>query len=516
MCGHGRGLGGTPRSGNWRIVKDPSCLEQLIVEFYNDGQDAEFNPAADLLPLNRDMEVSGIAIYRDNDNDPSNRNGAFDPGIDIPIALDVPPTYVGASGSDLQAKFVFAAPGTDDYAGAQRDGSGNVLAGTGVSLAEQPRHRQWVQDSFGTVPGDANSGADFFIVVRAGGSMSPNDNFRLGIVSWGPNTPSEPDPDTWASLNGPEREDFRKFEEFPWGQRGLGFVSFFGTPQRSYFMDGAEAKFRDDGSGVPFIRSHSTKKRRSGVVKAITRPVNATSLVIESATQVVLPPQVLPGETFQVVINGRGFGTRPVVNLSGYTVEILEATNTRIAIALTTPPPIVPVEPIVLIVRNPDTNDAQSRSDLFTLEQVSTEGPRVLGVNPARGNSNAFPVTVLGDRFPSVEKIQISFGTTVMVVKAVSADGKSAMVELPSGGLPGEGARDVTVSELRANATVLASDTLVNGFYYENNVVRPEKGAFFICAPGGPAGESNHGDWALIVLTLGGLVVITARRRWAK
>lgn len=509
-------LSGTPRSGAWRIVKEPSFLEQLIVEFYNEGQDAEFNPAVDLLPLNRDMEVSGIAIYRDNDNNPSNRNGVFDPGIDIPIALDAPPIYIGAAGSDLQAKFVFSSPGTDDYAGARRDGSGNLVAGTGVSLAEQPRNRQWVPDSFGTTAGDPNTGADFFVVVRAASTMTPNDNFRVGIVNWGPNTPSEPDPDTWATLTGPERDDFRKFQEFPWGQRGIGFISFFGTPQRSYYMDGTTAKFRDDNSGIEWVRSHSTKKRRSGVIKAVTRPVNATSLVISSADKTQLPPQILPGETFQVVINGKGFGTRPVVNLSGYTVQVVGATDTAITLSLSTPPPIVPVEPIVLIVRNPDTNDTQSRKDLFTLEQVSTDGPRVFSVNPSRGDSNAFPVTVIGDSFPARENIQIRFGDTLMTVNAVSADGKSASVSLPPNGLPGEGLRSVTVSKVRANGTVEASDTLVNGFDYVNNVVTPTKEAFFFCAPGGPAGESGRGDLAVVGLTLGVLAVVSVRRRWAK
>jgi PKD repeat protein len=209
-------LSGTPRGGKWRIVKDPSFFEQLIVEFYNEGTDAEFNPALDLLPLNLDQQLSGVAIYRDNDNNPANRNGLFDPGIDIPINLDAAPAFVGASGSDMQVKFVFSSPGTDDYAGATRDTSGNLIAGGGVSIAEQARNRQWVPDTFGNTTSDPNSGADFFVVVRAAPNMTPNDNFRMGIVNWGPNTPTEPDPDTWAALSGNERNDFSKFEEFPW------------------------------------------------------------------------------------------------------------------------------------------------------------------------------------------------------------------------------------------------------------------------------------------------------------
>jgi hypothetical protein len=236
--------------------------------------------------------------------------------------------------------------------------------------------------------------------------------------------------------------------------------------------------------------------------------------VIDSASQTTLPPQILPDDNFQVVIRGRGFGTNPDVHLSGYTVEVLGASDTAIDLRLRTTPEVVPQEPIVLIISNLDKNETQSRSDLFTLEQVSTDGPRITAVVPARAKASDFPVTIVGENFPSLDKVRVYFGLALMNAVSVSPDGKSILVQLPVGGLPGDGLRNVNVQELKANQTIAAQDTLIDGFYYDNPVVTPNKG--FLCAPGGPAAESAGGDWLVISITLLALAAFTLRRRAAR
>src|SRR5690606_6276428 len=120
-------------------------------------------------------------------------------------SLDAAPQLTGISGDAPQVKFVFSLPGTGF---------------NGDDVSKQPRNRQWVPTSW---TGE-NAESDFFIVVRASEGMQTDDNFRMGIVSWGPSTPTEPDPYIFFRLNGPEREDYKKFQEFPWGNRGVGFI----------------------------------------------------------------------------------------------------------------------------------------------------------------------------------------------------------------------------------------------------------------------------------------------------
>ncbi|MCL4217323.1 MAG: hypothetical protein KJ052_10025, partial [Candidatus Hydrogenedentes bacterium] len=80
---------GLPADGDWRIARDPSFLEQVIVEFYDTGRDGRFNINDDLLPLDFEdpydadprkpgAQISGVALYLDNDSDPANRNGIID------------------------------------------------------------------------------------------------------------------------------------------------------------------------------------------------------------------------------------------------------------------------------------------------------------------------------------------------------------------------------------------------------------------------------------------------------
>ena len=487
-------LSGTPRNGTWRIVRDPSFLEEMQVELYVEKDGGSFNPLTDLLPLDIDQRISGVALYRDNDNHPDNRNGIFDPDLDIPIALDAPPRFSGQTAEDIQVKFVFSTPGTDDFP---------------LPKASQTRHRQWVQDTFGSVISDGDYGPDFFVVVRAAQGMQVGDKFRAGIVSWGPNTPTEPDPDTWANLPGEDRNDYTKFREFPWADRGVGFVTFFKNPMKRYFMDGAVAGVRDDNSGFNWLRSHSFKKRRSGLIEARVRPVGPTSMVIDAASEQQLPSQTLPGDCFPFVIYGSHFGANPVVVMSGYDVAITSVSDTAISLCVSTRAGVVPQEPVVLLVRNPVTGEEVSRSDLFTIVTGSAlHRPKITGVTPSRGTKDIFPVTVTGENFGRIENMQVSFGGTLMPVLAVSADGTSITVGFPTGGLPDPGKLDVTVRD----ASKSMQDVLLGGFEYENQAVKKKFFGLLACS-GGDDTAAGWADMAVLLAAAGAL--FAARRRGA-
>ncbi len=450
-------LSGTPRNGAWRIERNPSFLEEVTLEFYDEGTKANFNPLNDLLPLNIDPQISGVALYRDNDTDPRNRNGMFDADIDIPIPLDATPYYIGQTGEATQVKFVFSSPGTDNVP---------------LPREQQARNRQWVPTSFGTNNKNPFYGPDFFVVLRASDKMKTGVNFRIGIVNWGPNTPTEPDPDTWARLSGEQRNDFRKFREFPWGTRGLGFITYFKNPPLRYYMDGKKAGTKADNSGVNWLRSHCTKKRRTGVINSIKKPVAPSSLVIESSSLSELPIQTLEGQEVTLVIYGRNFGSSPIVRLSGYQVRIVQVTDTAITIAISTMPGVVPTEPVVLLVRNTTTGDEASRTDLFTLTSKPIgKIPVINSINPSKATSKEFPVTIQGANFSTIENIAVYFGNTLMPVQSVSADGTSILVTFPLGGIPTVGLLDVTVK----NIDQKTEKTLVGGFEYVNDAQKPKK-----------------------------------------
>ncbi|HOQ89340.1 MAG TPA: PKD domain-containing protein, partial [Candidatus Hydrogenedentes bacterium] len=238
---------GAPRGDRpWYVVKDPSFLEELTVEFYDVGNSGKFDLINDFLPLSVEDPVngqfSGVALYRDNDWHPLNRNGVFDPPvrdangniteyIDLPLRLDGPPVFIGTVGGEpeYQVRFSFAKPGTD-----------NLVGRNTVAYETQDRNRQWIPNNIGLSPSDPDYGPDFFVVVRASTRMSQGDQFQAGIVSWGPNTPTEPDPDNFMpALNSgalqipPDQFDI--FSEFPWGNRGLGVITLFQNPLPVYY-----------------------------------------------------------------------------------------------------------------------------------------------------------------------------------------------------------------------------------------------------------------------------------------
>ena len=483
-------LSGTPRDGAWRIVRDPSFLEEVTVEFYQEGTHANFNPLTDLLPLDIDQRISGVAIYRDNVNHPANRPGRFDPDIDIPLTLDAPPRFAGRTADELKVRFVFSTPGTSDFP---------------TPRAEQPRNRQWIYDSFD----DPGNGADFFIVLRASDNMQIGDNFRAGIVSWGPNTPTEPDPHIWANLAGEARHDYLKFREFPWAERGVGFITYFRDPPTSYYLHGAKASQRPDSSGFNWIRSHSSQKRRSGVVTARERPLGPNSLIIESASQSRLPIQTLPGEGFSFLIYGQNFGVSPQVALSGYEVTVNSAKNDTISVTITTRAGEVPREPVTLVVRNPNTGDEASRSDLFSLtSDMDVYGPKILRVTPSSGRKTDFPVIIEGENFFDAPTLEVRFGETRMPVRDVAPDGTAITVGFPVGGMPQPGLLDVYVVSTGKNR---GQDVKMNAFEYINPESRP-KVRFFGCAPAHNAGGGHKGDVALLGVVVAALAAARRRR----
>lgn len=464
---------GRPADGAWRIVEDPSFLEQIVVEFYNTGTHSDFSPQEGLLPLDIDQEMSGVAIYRDNDSSPRNRNGVFDPAVDIPVLLDAQPEFYGAAGGQITVKFVFSSPGTDEVP---------------KPLAEQTRHRQWVPETFGgwtVLNGGAeqpqetqDTGPDFFVVIRARETIPAETDFRMGIVSWGPNTPTEPDPDTWAGLPDASRNDFVKFTEFPWAQRGLGFITFFKDPPISYFMDGARAGMKIDNLGVNWIRSHGQQKVRSGLITVRERSDNPYSVVIKSASVSELYEQIPTETVFPIAIAGSGFGANPEVELSGYEVKSVQvnATGTKMRITIGNLPGVVPRDPVVLFVRNSDRNEEAKRKNLFhVIPGVS--GPRLLltGMTPQKGTAIRFPVTIRGENIGVKADTAVLFNETLMSVVKVKADGTNVQAGYPAGGLPQAGLYDVTVRDRRTGM----EDILIDGFEFTNKAQRPGCG----CAP---------------------------------
>ncbi|HNR34801.1 MAG TPA: IPT/TIG domain-containing protein, partial [Candidatus Hydrogenedentes bacterium] len=462
---------GRPRDGAWRIVQDPSFLEQVIVEFYTGSNQtagegegegegevwpSDFNLSRDLLPLSIDPTVSGVAIYRDNDLDPRNRNGIFDADIDIPVALDAPPTLVGLSGQpETQVKFLFCQPGTDDWP---------------QSLASQPRNRQWVPDTFGIRSGAAEEGPDFFVVVRASSRIPEDETFAAAIVSWGPNTPTEPDPDSFLVTGAPARptDEAALFSEFPWASRGLGFITFFQNPPVNYYLEGGKARQEPDASGFNWLRSSTSRKFKTRLVTAQKPLIGPYSLVIDSVTQSRLPSVITPPATFDLVIKGTGFGSAPMVSIGGYAVTVKSADNTSIAVSLRNVAGLTPVNPAVLIVRNTVTGDERSRDDLFYVEETAAQtGPRITNVVPARGSRAVFPVTIYGRNFTNINDLEVLFGETRMPIE--SATSTMIRVGFPVSGFPATGPMDVTVRNLEPNSLKGLEAVATNAFYYVDN-----------------------------------------------
>jgi len=186
---------------------------------------------------------AGIALYRDNDDHPDNTNGEFDPPeivtnpttgdvslefVDEPVDLDDQPDLVGVSGEPpIQVRMVFSSPGVDDYAGSVDPPWPEELP-----LASQPDLRQRVPRTFGRdqtgsfIPDDPDAGDDFFVVIQTSSNMAIGDDFSVGIASWGSDTPTGVDPDTFSAPPQPTQpsDEYEILRHANYGSRAVGFV----------------------------------------------------------------------------------------------------------------------------------------------------------------------------------------------------------------------------------------------------------------------------------------------------
>jgi hypothetical protein len=444
-------VSGTPRAGDWWISCDPSFFEQLIVEFYDTERDGEFNILQDFLPLALDQRISGVALYRDNDGNPANLNGQWDPA-DIPVILDDPPRLVGVPGEPAtQVKFVFSSPGTDNLP---------------ISQVDQPRLRQWVPDTSGEEAGDPFRGSDFFVVIRPSSIMQLEDDFSAAIMNWGPATPTEPDPDQFTFPAPPLQpaDEFDIFSEFPWGARAIGFISLFREPF--------------DDSGFNWIRTSTSAKAHSNVITAVD-PVDVDELLITSALPTVLPLTV-PAGGISLTISGINFGTAapPLVTVGGAkaALTVTAFSNTQI-VGILAAGVTFSEGPVSLTVVNASNGSNNTRSDLLRASGTEFEDPpRVISVTPGTGTSGDFPVVIHGSDFS--EAARVFFNTTEMPVQRDQSSSSRLVVAFPTGtgGVPATGPNDVTVR----NDDLGSQATLPAGFVYINDP-DPGKGPLRPC-----------------------------------
>lgn len=392
-------LSGTPKNGFYRIEKDPTFLEQVVVEVYEPA-DGSFKFADDLQPLDIDQTVSGLALYRDNDQNPSNRNGKFDPDVDIPLKLDVTPYIAARAGEPPnQVRFIFSTPGTDNL------GPGSAS----LPMANQTRHRQWIPDTFGTAEDDPDTGPTFFVVVRTSNKLVTGATLRIGIVSWGPNTPTEPDPDTFPPPPVTLRSDeFDIFSEFPWGSRAIGFITFFKDPSS---LD------PPDLSGFNWVRSTIAQAVVTSTMYGGVPIPAADDVVINSVSRSALPAVVGAGG-LSFTISGVNFGGAPIVTLAGITLTVNSATNTLIAVTIPAGSTFTAL-PVLLKVTNSTTGKFAVRDDLFTLPavgDVSITGASPSALDPVIG-AGGFPFTITGSGFGNSPKATIN-GVNLTITSA--------------------------------------------------------------------------------------------------
>jgi hypothetical protein len=273
-------------------------FEYLVVEFYNQGTDTDgngipddehFSPSVDLMPFTTDSTTSGIALYRDN---PANKNGEFNPDDDIPITFDDPPDLVGVSGEPpIQVRMVFSSPGTDDWAGTDSVPVSPYTAHT-VPLGNQPQLRQRVPTTFGRneetgnfISGDPDARADFFVVIRTSDKLGLADDFSVGIVSWGPDTLTGVDPDTYTAPPAPWQpsDEYEKLEHSPWGSRGIGFIELVTA------VTPPDPPAYTNRGGFDFLRTRATVRLESDVLYA------TSGVIVDPIPPPPPPPPPGPG-----------------------------------------------------------------------------------------------------------------------------------------------------------------------------------------------------------------------------
>jgi pyruvate/2-oxoglutarate dehydrogenase complex dihydrolipoamide acyltransferase (E2) component len=239
---------------------------------------------------------SGIALYRDNDEHPNNRNGTFDPPsirtdasglpyfdyIDVPIVLDDPPDLVGVAGEPpIQVRMPFSSPGTDNWEGTVDPVNAPTWTPLEDQIAEWAAYedrrfgRQLVPTTFGRrengnfIQGNRDAGDDFFVVIRTSESIQEDDNFTAGIVGWGPPTLTAVDPDTFTAPPAPWQpsDEYEKFEEIPWGSRAVGYIEILSdnTPP--------EPRAYTNLSGFDFLRTRATVQVETDMLYTTTETI---------------------------------------------------------------------------------------------------------------------------------------------------------------------------------------------------------------------------------------------------
>lgn len=168
-------------------------LEQLVIEFYQEGSDGDFDIEEDLLALGTDGAASGLAVYRDAAE--TGTPGSFD-GDDIALTLDGIELTNDPTQPVMQVRLTLDTDG----------------------------HRQ-------SIPADDEAeddrGDDFFVVLRTSDAIDLGDDFRVAIVGWGPGKPDGCAPSDCADLGEPNLLDS--------GLRAIGFYdSESGQRTRSY------------------------------------------------------------------------------------------------------------------------------------------------------------------------------------------------------------------------------------------------------------------------------------------
>jgi len=463
-------------------------MEQLIVEFYNQGPDVDgdgfvddndFAPPVDLLPFTTDSATSGIALYRDSrPGDPTyssatSLNGEFD-DTDVPVTFDDPPGLIGLSGEPPnQVRMVFSSPGTDDWAG-------TTSGPQQIPMSSQPLLRQRVPDTFGwdatgaPVPTDPDSGNDFFLVIRTSAYIEPGDTFRVGLVGWGIDTPTAPDPDTFTAPAPPAQQpnEFEKFNEAPFGQRGIGFIEILDN----------------DPSGFDFLRTMCAQSIE-------TPPIPTSGLATGIQVYPEPFPTTTPGTFYVVIESGAGdfsvqdpndpnitldvqlgptvssgwitfrFGQAP----AGTVGELLFSSEERIVLSVPGGTQLATAGGQQLfieidsvggeVVRLPISVESGTPPEVTAVTPVSAFSPNAFIFDPLQQQGAGLGVVVTGANFSfdAVNQrslVTVWFGNRSMsIIEGDTTNTGSIQVGYPDGGLP-EGYLDIRV---RNNDTGLES-----------------------------------------------------------
>jgi len=391
-------------------------LEQLVVEFYNQGDDNDFDPLTDLMPMTThsddtdldgdgviDVHGSGVGLWRDRrSTDPDwdlyadlTTQGQWDEW-DFPLVFDDPPDLIGAVGEpQIQVRMVFSSPGTDGESPENpfTDGPEPPESLYGETL------RQRVPDTFGrnefgvldpAGPNGADAGIDFFVTIRTSSDIEAGDDFTVGIFSWGPDTPTAPDPDQFTAPPAPIQpaDEYEIFQEFAFGSRAIGFIEIL--------PDGS------DLSGFDFFRTRSLERIESDPLIAIQEGGSGGQLSITGVYPTTLA-QVTPASGPQiVVIEGTGFAAGVVVTIDGVTLQVLSVAGTEIIAAV--PPTSELTDGTVTVTLGVDQVTWNQQIALR-----SGTPPTISSVTPPSGPSG-IDVLIVGNNFE--DDVEVAFGDT--------------------------------------------------------------------------------------------------------